>query len=64
MSLVSVSWTSFKLPGFMTKFELDSVLQKGERLCRVSEYPQKTKVLKITSCWITVLLFYYKMKVK
>ena len=32
MSLMSVSWTLFKSPGFWDKFDLDSILQNGDEL--------------------------------
>ena len=32
MSLISVSWALFKSPGLWDKFNLDSILGKGEQL--------------------------------
>ena len=34
MSLISVSWTLFKSPGLLNKFDLDCILGKGDQLSK------------------------------
>ena len=44
MSLISVSWTLFKSPGFGNKFDLDYMLGKGDKLFKFTD---KLKCLEV-----------------